>query len=123
MADVKALAENLVGLTVKEVQELAEFLKTEYGIEPAAAAAAAPSEGGGAAVVEEKTSFNVILKAPGANKLGIVKIVKELTGLGLKEAKEVVHTAPKAIKEGVDKATSEEIKNRLTEAGAEVEIA
>jgi len=123
MADVKALAENLVGLTVKEVQELAEFLKTEYGIEPAAAAAAAPSEGGGAAVVEEKTSFNVILKAPGANKLGIVKIVKELTGLGLKEAKELVDTAPKAIKEGVDKATSEEIKNRLTEAGAEVEIA
>ena len=123
MADVKALAENLVGLTVKEVQELAEFLKTEYGIEPAAAAAAAPAEGGGAAAVEEKTSFNVILKAPGANKLGIVKIVKELTGLGLKEAKELVDTAPKAIKEGVDKATSEEIKNRLTEAGAEVEIA
>ena len=123
MADVKALAENLVGLTVKEVQELAEFLKTEYGIEPAAAAAAAPSEGGGAAAVEEKTSFNVILKAPGANKLGIVKIVKELTGLGLKEAKELVDTAPKAIKEGVDKATSEEIKTRLTEAGAEVEIA
>lgn len=123
MADVKALAENLVGLTVKEVQELAEFLKTEYGIEPAAAAAAAPAEGGGAAAVEEKTSFNVILKAPGANKLGIVKIVKELTGLGLKEAKELVDTAPKPIKEGVDKATSEEIKTRLTEAGAEVEIA
>ena len=122
MADVKALAENLVGLTVKEVQELAEFLKTEYGIEPAAAAAAAPSEGGGAAVVEEKTSFNVILKAPGANKLGIVKIVKELTGLGLKEAKELVDTAPKPIKEGVDKATSEEIKTRLTEAGADVEV-
>ena len=123
MADVKALAENLVGLTVKEVQELAEFLKTEYGIEPAAAAAAAPAEGGGTAAVEEKTSFNVILKAPGANKLGIVKIVKELTGLGLKEAKELVDTAPKPIKEGVDKATSEEIKTRLTEAGAEVEIA
>jgi large subunit ribosomal protein L7/L12 len=123
MADVKALAENLVGLTVKEVQELAEFLKTEYGIEPAAAAVAAPAEGGGAAAAEEKTSFDVILKAPGANKLGIVKIVKELTGLGLKEAKELVDTAPKPIKEGVDKATSEEIKTRLTEAGAEVEIA
>jgi large subunit ribosomal protein L7/L12 len=123
MADVKALAENLVGLTVKEVQELAEFLKTEYGIEPAAAAVAAPAENGGAAAAEEKTSFNVILKAPGANKLGIVKIVKELTGLGLKEAKELVDTAPKPIKEGVDKATSEEIKTRLTEAGAEVEIA
>jgi large subunit ribosomal protein L7/L12 len=123
MADVKALAENLVGLTVKEVQELAEFLKTEYGIEPAAAAVAAPAEGGGATAAEEKTSFDVILKAPGANKLGIVKIVKELTGLGLKEAKELVDTAPKPIKEGVDKATSEEIKTRLTEAGAEVEIA
>ncbi len=123
MADVKALAENLVGLTVKEVQELAEFLKTEYGIEPAAAAVAAPAEGGVAAAAEEKTSFDVILKAPGANKLGIVKIVKELTGLGLKEAKELVDNAPKPIKEGVDKATSEEIKNRLTEAGAEVEVA
>ena len=123
MADVKALAENLVGLTVKEVQELADFLKTEYGIEPAAAAVAAPAEGGAAAAAEEKTSFDVILKAPGANKLGIVKIVKELTGLGLKEAKELVDNAPKPIKEGVDKATSEEIKTRLTEAGAEVEIA
>ena len=124
MADVKALAENLVSLTVKEVQELAEFLKTEYGIEPAAAAVAAPAEGGGgAAAAEEKTSFNVILKAPGANKLGIVKIVKELTGLGLKEAKELVDGAPKPIKEGVDKATAEEIKTKLTEAGAEVEVA
>jgi len=123
MADVKALAENLVGLTVKEVQELAEFLKTEYGIEPAAAAVVAPAEGGAAAAAEEKTSFDVILKAPGANKLGIVKIVKELTGLGLKEAKELVDGAPKPIKEGVDKATSEDIKTRLTEAGAEVEIA
>ncbi|MDQ2721316.1 MAG: 50S ribosomal protein L7/L12 [Bacteroidota bacterium] len=122
MADVKSLAENLVGLTVKEVQELAEFLKTEYGIQPAAAAAVATSDGGGAAVVEEKTSFDVILKAPGANKLGIVKIVKELTGLGLKEAKDLVDGAPKAIKEGVDKATSEEIKNKLTDAGAEVEV-
>ncbi|MEO8943891.1 MAG: 50S ribosomal protein L7/L12 [Ginsengibacter sp.] len=124
MADVKALAENLVGLTVKEVQELADFLKTEYGIEPAAATVVASADnGGGAAAVEEKTSFDVILKAPGANKLGIVKIVKELTGLGLKEAKELVDTAPKPIKEGVDKATSEEIKKRLTDAGADVEIA
>lgn len=123
MADVKALAENLVGLTVKEVQELAEFLKSEYGIEPAAAAAVVSADGGGSApVVEEKTSFDVILKAPGANKLGIVKIVKELTGLGLKEAKDLVDGAPKAIKEGVDKATSEEIKTRLTDAGADVEI-
>lgn len=122
MADVKTLAESLVGLTVKEVQELAEFLKSEYGIEPAAAAAAPAADGGGAAVVEEKTSFNVILKAPGANKLGIVKIVKELTGLGLKEAKDLVDGAPKAIKEGVDKATSEQIKSKLTEAGADVEI-
>ncbi|GAC1593705.1 MAG: 50S ribosomal protein L7/L12 [Ginsengibacter sp.] len=124
MADVKSLAESLVGLTVKEVQELAEFLKSEYGIEPAAVsvAASAGDGGGGAAAVEEKTSFNVILKSPGANKLGIVKIVKELTGLGLKEAKDLVDGAPKAIKEGVDKATSEEIKNKLTEAGADVEI-
>ena len=123
MADVKALAENLVGLTVKEVQELAEFLKSEYGIEPAAATVVASADGGGAAAVEEKTSFDVILKAPGGNKLGIVKIVKELTGLGLKEAKDLVDGAPKAIKEGVDKATAEEIKNKLTEAGADVEIA
>ncbi len=123
MADVKTLAENLVSLTVKEVQELAEFLKSEYGIEPAAATVvASPDAGNGAAVVEEKTSFNVILKAPGANKLGIVKIVKELTGLGLKEAKDLVDGAPKAIKEGVDKATSEQIKARLTEGGADVEI-
>jgi large subunit ribosomal protein L7/L12 len=123
MADVKSLAENLVSLTVKEVQELAEFLKSEYGIEPAVAAAvASPEAGSGAPAVEEKTSFDVILKAPGANKLGIVKIVKEITGLGLKEAKELVDGAPKAIKEGVDKATSEQIKTKLTEAGADVEI-
>jgi large subunit ribosomal protein L7/L12 len=122
MADVKSLAENLVSLTVKEVQELAEFLKTEYGIEPAAAAVVVSSDGGGAAAAEEKTSFNVILKSPGANKLGIVKIVKEINGLGLKEAKDLVDGAPKAIKEGVDKATSEEIKNKLSEAGADVEI-
>ena len=125
MADVKSLAESLVGLTVKEVQELAEFLKTEYGIEPAAAAvvvsAGGGAEGGGAA--EEKTSFNVILKSGGANKLAVVKIVKELTGLGLKEAKDLVDGAPKPVKEGVDKATAEDLKAKLTEAGAEVEIA
>ena len=124
MADVKALAENLVGLTVKEVQELAEFLKSEYGIEPAAAAVVMSSGGGeGAAAAEEKTAFDVILKAAGANKLAIVKIVKELTGLGLKEAKDLVDGAPKPVKEGVDKATAEELKTKLTEAGADVEIA
>jgi large subunit ribosomal protein L7/L12 len=122
MADVKALAENLVGLTVKEVQELAEFLKTEYGIEPAAATVVASAEGNGAAAVEEKTAFDVVLKAPGANKLGIVKLVKEITGLGLKEAKDLVDGAPKTIKEGVDKATSEEIKKKLADAGADVEV-
>ncbi|MBP6022192.1 50S ribosomal protein L7/L12 [Ferruginibacter sp.] len=123
MADVKVLAESLVGLTVKEVQELAEFLKSEYGIEPAAAAVVVSAGGGEAAAAEEKTSFNVILKAAGANKLAIVKIVKELTGLGLKEAKDLVDGAPKPVKEGVDKATAEELKVKLTEAGAEVEIA
>ena len=123
MADVKVLAENLVSLTVKEVQDLADFLKSEYGIEPAAAAVVVSSGGGEAAVVEEKTSFNVILKAAGANKLAIVKIVKELTGLGLKEAKDLVDGAPKPVKEGVDKATAEELKTKLTDAGAEVEIA
>ena len=124
MADVKTLAENLVGLTVKEVQEIAEYLKSEYGIEQAAAAVVMSSGGGdGAAAVEEKTSFDVILKAAGANKLAIVKIVKELTGLGLKEAKDLVDGAPKPVKEGVDKATAEEIKNKLAEAGADVEVA
>ena len=124
MADVKTLAENLVGLTVKEVQELAEFLKSEYGIEPAAASVVVSGGGNeGAAAVEEKTSFDVILKAAGANKLAIVKIVKELTGLGLKEAKDLVDGAPKPVKEGVDKATAEEIKNKLAEAGADVEVA
>ncbi|HPH85601.1 MAG TPA: 50S ribosomal protein L7/L12 [Ferruginibacter sp.] len=123
MADVKALAENLVGLTVKEVQELAEFLKSEYGIEPAAAAVVISGGGDGPAAVEEKTSFNVILKGGGANKLAVVKIVKELTGLGLKEAKDLVDGAPKPVKEGVDKATAEELKAKLTEAGADVEIA
>jgi large subunit ribosomal protein L7/L12 len=123
MADVKALAENLVSLTVKEVQDLADFLKGEYGIEPAAAAVVVSAGGGEAAAVEEKTSFNVILKAAGPNKLAVVKIVKELTGLGLKEAKDLVDGAPKPLKEGVDKATSEELKAKLTEAGADVEIA
>ena len=124
MADVKALAENLVGLTVKEVQELAEFLKSEYGIEPAATAVVVSGGGdAGAAAVEEKTSFDVILKAAGPNKLAVVKVVKELTGLGLKEAKDLVDGAPKPVKEGVDKATSEELKAKLTDAGAEVEIA
>jgi len=123
MADVKALAESLVGLTVKEVQELADFLKSEYGIEPAAAAVVVSSgDGGGAAAVEEKTAFNVVLKSAGASKLNVVKIVKDLTGLGLKEAKELVDGAPKAIKEGVAKAEAEEVANKLKEAGAEVEI-
>ena len=125
MADVKALAENLVSLTVKEVQELADFLKSEYGIEPAAAAVvvAAGGDGGGAAAVEEKTAFNVVLKSGGASKLNVVKIVKDLTGLGLKEAKELVDGAPKNVKEGVSKAEAEDIVNRLKEAGADVEIA
>lgn len=125
MADVKNLAEQLVGLTVKEVQELADFLKSEYGIEPAAATVVAgpAGDGGGAAAAEEKTSFNVILKSAGASKLNVVKIVKELTGLGLKEAKDLVDGAPKPIKEGIDKGTAEEIAAKLKEAGAEVEIA
>jgi len=124
MADVKALAENLVGLTVKEVQELADFLKTEYGIEPAAAAivVSGGGEGGAAAAAEEKTAFNVVLKAAGASKLNVVKIVKDLTGLGLKEAKDLVDGAPKNIKEGISKVEAEEIANRLKEAGADVEI-
>ena len=123
MADVKALAEQLVGLTVKEVQELADFLKSEYGIEPAAAAVVVAAGGdGGAAAAEEKTSFNVILKSAGASKLNVVKIVKDLTGLGLKEAKELVDGAPKPLKEGVSKAEAEDLKAKLTEAGAEVEI-
>jgi large subunit ribosomal protein L7/L12 len=114
----------LVSLTVKEVNELAKILKEEYGIEPAAAAVAVagPAAGGAAAVAEEKTSFNVILKSAGANKLAVVKIVKDLTGLGLKEAKDLVDGAPKPVKEGVDKATADDLKAKLTEAGAEVEI-
>ena len=126
MADLKAFAEQLVGLTVKEVNELAKILKEEYGIEPAAAAVAVagPAAGGGAAApAEEKTAFNVVLKASGANKLNVVKIVKDLTGLGLKEAKDLVDGAPKPIKEGVAKAEAEEIANKLKEAGADVEIA
>ncbi len=124
MADIKAFAEQLVNLTVKEVNELAEILKNEYGIEPAAAAvavAAAPGAGGGAAV-EEKTSFDVILKDGGAQKLGVVKIVKEITGLGLKEAKDLVDGAPKPIKEGVSKDEAESLKAKLEEAGASVEL-
>ncbi|MBP6431534.1 MAG: 50S ribosomal protein L7/L12 [Ferruginibacter sp.] len=123
MADIKALAESLVSLTVKQVQELAEVLKADYGIEPAAAAVVVSAGGGETAAAEEKTSFNVILKSGGANKLAVVKIVKELTGLGLKEAKDLVDGAPKPVKEGVDKATAEDLKVKLTEAGAEVEIA
>jgi large subunit ribosomal protein L7/L12 len=125
MADVKALAESLVALTVKEVQELADVLKNEYGIEPAAAAVvvAAGGDGGGGAAAEEKTSFNVILKNGGASKLNVVKIVKDLTGLGLKEAKDMVDGAPKTVKENVSKAEAEDIAAKLKEAGAEVEIA
>ncbi len=124
MADVKALAEQLVSLTVKEVQELADVLKADYGIEPAAAAVVVSAgDGGGAAAAEEKTAFNVVLKNAGASKLNVVKVVKELTGLGLKEAKELVDGAPKNVKEGVSKAEAEDLKAKLTEAGAEVEIA
>jgi large subunit ribosomal protein L7/L12 len=124
MADIKSLAESLVGLTVKEVQELADLLKTEYGIEPAAAAVVvAAGDGGGGAAAEEKTSFNVILKNGGASKLNVVKVVKDLTGLGLKEAKDLVDGAPKPVKEGVSKAEAEDIAAKLKEAGAEVEIA
>jgi large subunit ribosomal protein L7/L12 len=125
MDDVKALAESLVALTVKEVQELANVLKNDYGIEPAAAAVvvAGGGDGGGAAATEEKTAFNVILKNGGASKLNVVKIVKDLTGLGLKEAKDMVDGAPKTVKENVSKAEAEEIAAKLKEAGAEVEIA
>jgi large subunit ribosomal protein L7/L12 len=124
MADLKAFAEQLVNLTVKEVNELATILKEEYGIEPAAAAVAvaAGPAAGGAAVEEEKTEFDVILKSPGASKLAIVKLVKELTGLGLKEAKELVDSAPSAVKEGIPKADAEGLKKSLEEAGAEVEL-
>ncbi len=126
MADLKAFAEQLVNLTVKEVNELATILKDEYGIEPAAAAvavAAGTAAGGGAEAPAEKTAFDVILKAAGPNKLNVVKIVKDLTGLGLKEAKELVDGAPKPVKEGVAKAEADDVAGKLKEAGAEVEVA
>ncbi|TAH26553.1 MAG: 50S ribosomal protein L7/L12 [Cytophagales bacterium] len=125
MADLKAFADQLVNLTVKEVNELAKILKDEYGIEPAAAApvmVAGGAAGGAAEAVAEKTSFDVILKSPGAAKLAIVKLVKDLTGLGLKEAKDLVDGAPKAVKEGVAKDEAESLKKQLEEAGAEVEV-
>jgi large subunit ribosomal protein L7/L12 len=125
MADLKAIAEELVNLTVKEVNELATILKDEYGIEPAAAAAviAGPAGGGDAGGgAEEKSSFDVILKAAGGSKLAVVKLVKELTGLGLKEAKEIVDKAPAPIKEGVPKDEADSLKSQLEEAGAEVEL-
>ncbi len=124
MADLKAMAEELVNLTVKEVNELAEILKEEYGIEPAAAAVAVagPAAGGGEGGGEAKTEFDVILKAAGGSKLAVVKLVKELTGLGLKEAKEIVDGAPSPIKEGIPKDEAEALKSQLEEAGAEVEL-
>ena len=124
MADLKAFAEQLVGLTVKEVNELSNILKEEYGIEPAAAAAAviAAPAGGDSAAEEEQTSFDVILKAAGQSKLAVVKLVKELTSLGLKEAKELVDASPKAIKEGVTKDEADALQSQLEEAGAEVEV-
>ena len=124
MADVKAIAEQLVNLTVKEVNELAQVLKEEYGIEPAAAAVAvaAPAAGGEAAAAEEKTSFDVVLKEAGAQKLQVVKAVKEQTGLGLKEAKDIVDAAPATVKEGLDKAAAEALKKALEEVGATVEL-
>ena len=123
MADLKAFAEQLVNLTVKEVNELAAILKDEYGIEPAAAAVAvAAGPAAGAPAEEEKTSFDVVLKSAGSAKLAIVKLVKELTGLGLKEAKELVDGAPGVVKEGLSKADAEGLKKQLEEAGAEVEL-
>lgn len=124
MADLKQMAEQLVNLTVKEVNELAKILKEEYGIEPAAAAVAVAPAGGatGGGPVAEKSTFDVILKNGGAAKLQVVKLVKELTGLGLKEAKDLVDAAPKPVKEGISKEEAESLKKQLTEAGAEVEI-
>lgn len=123
MADLKTFAEQLVNLTVKEVSELTTILKEEYGIEPAAAAVAvAAGPAAGAAAAEEKSSFDVVLKSAGANKLAVVKLVKELTGLGLKEAKDMVDGAPNNVKEGVAKAEAEDLKKKLEEAGAEVEL-
>jgi len=124
MADVKALAEQLVALTVKQVQELADVLKADYGIEPAAAAVVVAAGGGDAApAAVEKTAFNVVLKSAGASKLNVVKIVKDLTGLGLKEAKELVDGAPKNVKEGVSRAEADDIAGKLKDAGADVEVA
>jgi len=124
MADLKKFAEELVNLSVKEVNELAKILKEEYGIEPAAAAVtvAGPASAGEEKVVEEKSTFDVILKSPGGQKLQIVKLVKDITGLGLKEAKAVVDAAPGPVKEGVSKEEAEAIKNQLLDAGAEVEL-
>ncbi|MDR1544685.1 MAG: 50S ribosomal protein L7/L12 [Prevotellaceae bacterium] len=122
MADLKAFAEQLVNLTVKEVNELAAILKDEYGIEPAAAAVAVAAPAAAVAEVEEKTSFDVVLKSAGAAKLAVVKLVKELTGLGLKEAKDIVDAAPSKVKEGVSKEEAESLQKSLTEAGAEVEL-
>ncbi|MBQ1747906.1 MAG: 50S ribosomal protein L7/L12 [Bacteroidales bacterium] len=122
MADIKKFAEELVNLTVKDVQELAKVLKEEYGIEPAAAAVAVAAAGPAAAAAEEKTEFDVILKSAGAQKLQVVKAVKEFTGLGLKEAKDLVDGAPKAVKEKISKADAETLKAKLEEVGAEVEI-
>ena len=122
MADIKKFAEELVNLTVKDVQELAKVLKEEYGIEPAAAAVAVAAAGPAAAAAEEKTEFDVILKSAGTQKLQVVKAVKEFTGLGLKEAKDLVDGAPKAVKEKVSKADAETLKAKLEEVGAEVEI-
>ena len=125
MADIKSIADQLVNLTVKDVSELANILKDEYGIEPAAAtvvSTAATGGGNGEEIAEEKTNFDIVLKSAGASKLGIVKLVKELTGLGLKDAKDMVDGAPKAIKEGVAKDEAEAAKKRLEEAGAEVEL-
>jgi large subunit ribosomal protein L7/L12 len=121
MADIKSIGDQLVGLTVKEVQELATYLKDTHGIEPAAATVVAGGGGGGAAVAE-KTTFDVILKSAGQAKLGVVKIVKDITGLGLKEAKDLVDGAPKPVKEGVSKADADTIKKTLEDAGAEVEV-
>lgn len=122
MADIKTIAESLVNLTVKEVQELAEFLKSQYGIEPAAAAVIVSDGGGASAEVVEKSSFDVILKNAGPGKLTVVKVVKEITGLGLKEAKDLVDGAPKPVKEGISKIEAEEIAAKLKDAGAEVEV-
>jgi large subunit ribosomal protein L7/L12 len=122
MADIKSLADTLVGLTVKEVQELAKVLKDEHGIEPAAVAVAAGGGGGGAEAAAAKTTFDVILTEVGGAKLGVVKVVKDLTGLGLKEAKDLVDGAPKAVKEGIGKEEAEAIKKALEEAGAKCEI-